>query len=310
MTGHVRTVLGDIPGESLGATDYHEHVFQASPLLAGDELDDEDASATEVGELRQCGFASLVDATPIGLGRRPTALARVSLDTGVRIVASTGAHRDAHYATGHPLLDLSEQTLVEMFIRDIEEGMPSNDAASPRTDVRAGLIKTGIDYWSISLFERRVLSAAAATHARTGAPVMVHLEHGSAAHEVLDVLGEGGVPPSAIVLAHVDRNLDPGLHVDLAARGAYLGFDGWARHRDAPDSQLIDTLAAVSGGGATERILIGGDVARRNRYRAYGGMPGLRYLGDRVLPRLKDRIGADALECILSVNPARVLGRF
>ena len=49
--------------------------------------------------------------------------------------------------------------------------------------------------------ERRVLAAVADAHARTGAPVMVHLEHGSAAFEVLEVLASDGVRPEAVLLA-------------------------------------------------------------------------------------------------------------
>ena len=41
----VRTVLDDLPAADLGQTNYHEHLFQASPLVVGDELDSESASA-------------------------------------------------------------------------------------------------------------------------------------------------------------------------------------------------------------------------------------------------------------------------
>ena len=34
----IRTVLGDIDPTTLGPTNYHEHLFQVSPLLRGDEL--------------------------------------------------------------------------------------------------------------------------------------------------------------------------------------------------------------------------------------------------------------------------------
>ena len=147
------------------------------------------------------------------------------------------------------------------------------------------MVKAGIGYWSITPFEHRVLAAVAATWHRTGAAVMVHLEHGSAAFEVLAELGRLGVPASAVALAHVDRNPDPGLHAELAAAGAYLGYDGFARTQRWPDSVLLECLERSAERGAAERILIGGDVARRTRYRAYGGMPGLAYLGERVLPR-------------------------
>ena len=76
MSALVRTVLGDIDPALLGRVDYHEHLFQVSPLLPGDELDDERASGEEATLLQASGFEAMVDATPFGLARDPAALAR------------------------------------------------------------------------------------------------------------------------------------------------------------------------------------------------------------------------------------------
>jgi phosphotriesterase-related protein len=314
----IRTVLGDIDGGSLGPTDYHEHAFQVTPLLPGDELDDEAKSEQDLRELRDSGFSAMIDATPTGLGRRPRALAAISARTGLSIVATTGAHRDEHYASGHWIRRASESELAAEFTRDIEQGMPDEDnlsaPAGPVGDAeqgpRAGLLKAGIGYWRISRNERRVLAAVATAHHKTGAPIMVHLEAGTAAFEVLEFLSGLGVDADSVALAHIDRNPDAGLHADLAATGAYLGYDGFARAKDWPDSIVIECLLQSADSGAAERILIGGDVARRARYRGYGGMPGLRYLGSRVVPRLRARASDALLELILIINPARFLDRF
>jgi phosphotriesterase-related protein len=170
------------------------------------------------------------------------------------------------------------------------------------------VVKAGIGYWSITSFEQRVLAAVAATWHHTGAAVMVHLEDGSGAFEVLAELDGHGVPASAVALAHVDRNPDAGLHADLAAAGAYLGYDGFARSRRWPDSMLLECLVAAAERGAAERLLLGGDVARATRYRGYGGMPGLAYLGERVLPRLEQQASTELVEAVLVTNPARWLG--
>ncbi len=300
MSTRVRTVLGDIEPSELGATDYHEHLFQVTPLLAGDELDDEEASGREAELLRDAGAAAMVEATPTGLGRRPEAVARVSERTGLHIVHVTGAHREAHYARADPLLDESVETLRRRFAADLRTGMEG-------TTVRAGAVKAGAGYWTLTPFERRVMTAVGQLAGETGAPVMVHLEHGSAGHEVLDLLDREGCPPDQVVLAHVDRNPDAGLHRDLAARGAYLGYDGAARSQRWPDSVLIDCLAEVVEGGAGNRILLGGDVARRTRYVAYGGMPGLAYLFQRFVPRVRRAVGDVALDAVLVANPARWL---
>lgn len=291
----VRTVLGDLEPGRLGRTDYHEHLFQVTPLLPGDELDDEDLSRAEALLLRQAGIDAMVDATPVGLGRDPDAVKRIAEATGLTVVLTTGGHREPHYPSGHPLLDLTEDDLAALFVRDLTEG------------VRAGVVKAGIGYWSISPFERRVLDAVAAAHVATGAPVMVHLEHGSAAFEVLDLLAKSGVAGDRVALAHVDRNPDPGLHAELAAAGAYLGYDGMARHLQWPDSTVLDCLVRAAEAGAADRILLGGDVARRTRYEAYGGMPGLAYLPRRFVPRLADVAGEALVDRVLVANPRRWL---
>jgi phosphotriesterase-related protein len=315
----VRTVLGDVEPATLGRVDYHEHLFQVSPLLPGDELDDEDASGEEAASLKASGFEAMVDATPFGLARDPAALARISSVTRLHIVASTGRHREAHYGPDHPMQVWDADRLAALFIADITRGMPAFDAgvferpevpvatAPDGTAVRAGLLKAGVDYWRISPFERTTLLAVATAHRATRAPVMVHLEFCTAAHEVLDLLAAEGVPSDRVVLAHADRDPDAGLHVSLAERGAFLGYDGFARPRTRSDAELLALTVEVVERGAGDRVVLGGDVARRTRYIAYGGMPGLAYLGERYVPRLRAAVGGDAVDRMLIANPARLL---
>ncbi len=318
MTGLVRTVLGDRPGPSLGRVNYHEHLFQVSPLLPGDELTDEALSGAEAALLRRSGTTTMVDATPVGLGRNPAALARISAGTGLQIVATTGAHREEHYGVGHWITELAEVELAERFVRELVDGLPEVDelrrgqpvGGLDGVQVRAGVLKAGLGYWRISPFERRVLAAVGAAHRAVGAPIMVHLEHGTAAFEVLAVLAEEGVGAAAVALAHVDRNPDPGLHAELAAAGAYLGYDGFARSRNWPDSVIIDCLCATAEQGGAGHILIGGDVARRTRYVAYGGLPGLAYVDERILPRLARAGGSALVDAVTHDNPTAWLGRF
>lgn len=298
-----RTVLGDVDPGVLGTVNYHEHLFQVSPLLVGDELRDEGKSLSEARTLVDAGTMTMVEATPIGLGRNVAAVARISSEIDLHVVHVTGAHHGGHYAKDAPMLLADEDALADTFTREVLDGF--TDSAESDAVHRAGVIKAGIRYWSIPPFERRVISAASAAHRATGAPVMVHLDYGSAAHEVLDLLRDEGVPESAVVLAHMDRNLDPGLHGSLAERGAFLGYDGAARHREAPDSAIIACLAAVvAHGRGADSVVLGGDVARSSRYRAYGGLPGLDYLARRFIPRVSDELGEALTRRITVENPA------
>ena len=315
MQGQIRTVLGDVPPESLGRTNCHEHFLQVTPLLPGDELDDEELSRQEAAAMAQAGTEGVVEATPVGLGRDPAGLARISASTQLHVVLTTGVHREEHYEPDHWLKHESTPALVGRFVRDLTVGVPVRDtsrdeplALSPTgMNIRAGLLKAGIGYWSISSFERRVIEALASAQQTTGAPVMVHLEHGSAAFELLDLLEHHGVPADRVALAHIDRNPDPGLHSELAACGAYLGYDGAARSQRWPDSVLLDCLERTCAAGGADRILLGGDVARRRRYVSYGGMPGLAYLATRFVPRVETAVGQATTSLILRENPARWL---
>ena len=153
----VRTVLGDVPAARLGRCDYHEHLFQVSPLLAGDELDDERRSGEEAATLTAAGIDAMVEATPTGLGRDPAAVARISARTGLAVVHVSGAHRHEHYPAGHWLPDLSEAELIRRFTTDVATGLPAVDLPERGTTavapdggpVRAGMLKAGVGYWRI-----------------------------------------------------------------------------------------------------------------------------------------------------------------
>ncbi|MFX4271804.1 phosphotriesterase family protein [Propionibacteriaceae bacterium Y1685] len=315
------TALGPVTPAELGRTNCHEHLFQRSPLLPEDILDDPVRSTAELADLGGSGFESMVDATPLGLGRRPTDVAAASAHTGVHVIATTGRHRDAHYTDQPWVLALDEERLAEIMINDVRRGLAVDDtqhgerpvdqvelAVGPSgLPVRASVLKVGLDYWEITAAERATVAAIGRVHAATGAAVLVHTEFATAAHEVLDLLAADGVAESRVVIAHADRNPDLGLHAELAARGAFLGHDGAGRAKDQPDQVLIDLAAALVDRGHGDRILLGADVARARRYRSYGGLPGLAHLGQRFLPRLRERIGADAVETILVANPAHWL---
>jgi len=306
----IRTVLGDITPGELGRTDAHEHLLIRSPLLRGDELDDRELSAVEAAELKRSGIDAVVELTPIGLGRDPEGVAYIAARTGLHIVLATGFHREAHYPPEHWVYRTGVEQFVEMFVRDITDGCDGNDYSGPSeksTNVLAGVIKVGAGYWRISHAERRAFEAAGEAHRRTGAPVVAHLELGTAAWEALEALGEAGVPPDRVALAHVDRNPDAGAHAELASAGAYLGYDGMSRAKYWPDSIVLDCLLEVASRGGAERILLGGDVARRASYRSYGGMPGLSYLPRRFVPRLTEAGGDKLVHQILVDNAARFL---
>ncbi len=307
---HVVTVTGMLPAAALGVVDAHDHLFVSSPALAGGEISDPERVASEMREARASGVGAIVEMTPIGLGRRPDLMRRVSEETGVPVIAATGYHRDAHYPEDHWVHAAPTELLADRVIADLTLGMHPADWVGevelPPDAPRAGAIKAGASYQRISRGEHRRLEAAAAGSRAAGVAILVHAEIGTCGHEIVDLLEAAGAPSDRIVLAHMDRNPDPELHEEIAARGVTLEYDTIGRIKYRPDSQLLDLIEALVGRGHGERIVLGLDLGTRDYYRAYDGGPGMRYLMATFVPRLRRRIGGAATDAILVANPARV----
>lgn len=308
----VTTVLGPVEGSGLGRVDCHEHVFLRSPILPGDEFQDLDKMVEEVGLVRASGIDTVVDLTPIGLGRRPRWTAEVSRLTGVNIIMATGVHRHAHYPHGHWLYEIGVAELADLMVVDLEEGIDDRDWQGPRpqeSPVRAGIIKLGASYHSIAPSEQRWFEAGVAAALRTGASVAVHCEVGTAMHSILDRLEELGLPAERVMLAHADRNLDLGLHLELSTRGAFLGYDTIGRTKYHADERIIELIRRVRDHGRVGQILLGTDVGRSSMLRSYGGGPGMDVLGREFVPRLGSVLGEETSRDLVVANPARFLAR-
>jgi 5-phospho-D-xylono-1,4-lactonase len=290
----VRTVRGDVEPSELGPTDAHEHLFFITPIQPGDEFADVDKAIEEAQTLVAAGGRTLVDWTPLGLGRDPEGLQRVSEATGLHVVAATGVHRDAHYLADDPLRSIAVDDLAERFVSDVTG-----------SGVRSGIVKVGASYHRLQPLERTAFAAAAEAHRRTGVPVCVHTEHGTMGLRIVEHLGELGVPPDSIVLAHLDRNPDAGEHAETGNAGAWLQLDGPGRTKYWPDSTILQLIADLAERGLAGRLLLGGDTGRSSTMRAYGGGPGLDYVFARFKPRLERELGEELSRRIFVENPAR-----
>lgn len=286
----VRTVLGDVPAGELGITDAHDHLFIRSPLLPGLELDDLERAGRALREFRELGGRTVVQWTPYGMGREPEALVALARETGAHVVAATGFHQAGNYSA--ETLDRVLGSLAELFVTEVTEGIGS-------TGVRAGLIKVAGSFHVLDAHARTTMRAAAEAHHLTGAPIAVHLELGTAALDVLDLLcGELGVPPGHVILGHLNRSPDSAVHHEAARAGAFLGFDGPSRANHATDWRLPEVLAALADAGYGDRLLLGGDTVVPET-------PGMPYLLRRLRPRLELALGEKLVEQILTANPAR-----
>ncbi|MFZ3555472.1 MULTISPECIES: phosphotriesterase family protein [unclassified Streptomyces] len=296
VSGAVRGVQGDVDPGQLGVVNAHDHLFFRSPVLSGQELDDAGPARQELEAYAAVGGGTVVQWTPHGLGRHAAELPALAAATGVHIVAATGLHQAAHYA--EESLSAHRADLAEVFVRELTEGIAD-------TGVRAGLIKVAGGFHTLDAHARWTMTAAAEAHHATGAPIAVHLELGTGALDVLDLLCEElEVPAHRVVLGHLNRSPDFVTHREVADSGAYLAFDGPSRTNHATDWRMPDALAALSDAGHLDRLLLGGDTTTAGARSVTGG-PGMPYLLRRIRPRLEAVLGEGAVERILVTNPAQ-----
>src|SRR3954470_13907867 len=150
MTSTVNTARGAIDTTDLGVTLMHEHVFIMSteimenyPEVWGDEAKREADAIARLNELKSRGVDSIVDLTVIGLGRYIPRIARIAAETDINIVVATGVYTyndvpmHFHFSGPGTLLD-GPEPMVEMFVRDIEQGIAG-------TDIKAAILKCATD---------------------------------------------------------------------------------------------------------------------------------------------------------------------
>ncbi|WP_245757515.1 phosphotriesterase family protein [Amycolatopsis xylanica] len=289
----IRTVLGDIPADTLGICNAHDHLFMATPKLPGQELDDPDAATAELKAFGALGGGAVAQWTPHGLGRRADDLPWVSKAAGVHVIAATGLHQ-AEFTPPDVVARVKNQ-LGELFTSELTQGIEG-------TGVKAGMIKVAGGFHGLDEHARATMTAAAEAQKATGSPIGVHLELGTGALDVLELLcGRLEVPPDRVILGHLNRSPDFRVHRQAAEAGAFLAFDGPSRANHATDWRLFDALIALAEAGHAGQVLLGGDTTTA----AARGNPGMPHLLRVIKPGLEKELGEAAVKGFFVGNPAR-----
>jgi 5-phospho-D-xylono-1,4-lactonase len=314
--GIVRTVLGDRAAAPRGYIYAHEHLIIDSPFIEVAfphiRLDSVSSAVEELTECASAGVGLALDCMPCAAGRDVRRLAQISNLSGVEIVAATGLHHDRYYGTLHWSNHVTEETLADLFVEDLETGIDRFDYSGPviqRTPHRAGFVKIATSGAQLDTRDRRNLRAGSEASKRTGAPIVTHCEAGLGGLEQIDFLVSQGVSPEALILSHVDKSGDLAYLRDLAQSGAVLELDQWLRHYESGvSSASVRAVEYLVGEGYQSQIVVGTDGARRSLWNSLGGRPGLAWLA-RSVPDLLARVGlpAQIISAVLRDNAARAL---
>jgi len=317
----VQSVLGPVDTAELGTTLMHEHVFTLtadSQAQWSDEWDEQTRVADAVQkltELRATGVTTIVDPTVDGLGRDVPRVLRINQQVpDLTILVATGIYTYADVPgffahRGPGALEGLPEPMVDLFVRDIEQGVQG-------TDVRAAFLKCAIDHHGLTGGVERVMRAVAQAHQRTGVPVMVHTHPGTrTALEVQRVLGEEGVAPAAVLLAHCGDSTDVDHLAELADAGFLLGMDRFGVDTILDFDSRVATVVAMCERGYAERMVLAQDAACYIDWVQPDIMPLLpnwTYLHVQrdVVPALLERgVTREQVDTMLVANPRRFFER-
>lgn len=342
LSGKAQTVLGPVDPESLGPTSTHEHLLldftlmfspptelserhkayepvtmenlgrvRYNPFRSYDDLQttDEDVAVSEALYFKRAGGGSMIDTSPIGLGRDPLALARISRATGINIIMGSGYY----VAAVHPpdMDDKTEDEIAREIVADITTGVSD-------TRLKSGIIGELGCTWPLTDNERKVLRAGALAQRETGASITVHPGRSDAApFEILDVLEEAGADLTRVVIDHLDRTIaDVDTLLRLAERDCYLEYDffGWeisyfplSGMDMISDAQRLDFIGRLVDEGYAQRVVVAHDMFGKHRLVKYGGH-GFAHILENIVPRMRERgFGERVIDAILVSNPRRIL---
>jgi phosphotriesterase-related protein len=312
----IRTVNGDIAPSELGVTQTHEHLCCDQRLGPGRDrfpsdstqmiLQEPDLIVDALGDFRDAGGQAIAEMTVAGWGRDVAVLREISIRTGIHVIATSGFYvEDCIPAFARTA---SVEELTEFLLDELARGADG-------TDIRTGILKSGVGRPVIEQLERRCAVAVARAQKVTGVPITTHTS-GSARFEIpggnlgaqhLDLFEAEGVDPGRVIIGHNDENADIRFLLSLARRGAYIQFDVIGKIHWLLDETRVELLARLADGGYLDRLLLSTDRCRLTELKARGG-PGYDHLLRNFLPMLRQN-GFDeaAIHQMLVDNPARIL---
>jgi len=304
--GQVQTVLGPVAPGDLGFTLPHEHTKCSLWWIENrwdywELIGDEPRMNEELAAYQALGGGTLVDVTPIGIGRDLTRLARLSQATGLHIVAGAGWYRQAYYPAEARIDRRSIDDLADEIVQEFVDG-----------PVRPGIIgEIGTDKPWVTAQEERVFRAAARAALRTGASVTTHAVQSDVGLAQLTILEDEGLDPARIVIGHCDSHPRIEHWREIVRRGAHVEADflgmSFTPLERAGEPKVVELISTLLNEGFEKQILLSQDVCHDSQLASYGGN-GYTYLQKSFLPRLVEAgVNAATIKTITVENPARLL---
>ena len=252
----VQTITGEIDSADLGFTLMHEHILIANPAMRAafdDWVDTKkviELATAEAKKVKERGVSTLVDLTPINLGRDLDVMVAVAEAAEINVIAATGLyyHEEPWMGGWEP------DRIAEWLIRDIEKGIQG-------TTRKAGIIKCATDHDGVTPINEKLLRAAAQTHRATGTPISTHTDPAADTGPAQQVVFEDeGVDLGRVVIGHTGDTNDLGYIGRVLSKGSYIGMDRFGIDRPVDTDMRVKTIVELAAQGHADKMVLSHDA--------------------------------------------------
>lgn len=311
----VNSISGKLDTADFGLTLMHEHFInvEMSLVKAFDDWLDEEAAYThfadEVAKAKKYGVKTMVEATPITLGRDIHLIAEAAKRADIQMLCCTGL-----YSAEEPWFDMGvdPEYLANHYLRDIQDGIQG-------TSIKAAFVKVATDNLKgFSEANQGMLKAAVIASQQSGVPIYTHSNcTGHLGLVQQQALLEQGVPPHKIVIGHVFDSMEEDYVETLLKNGTYVGCDRLGIDFLVKTEDVADFLAGICLKGYSKQIMLSHDASVRNDFglgmtplaKDYDNYPtciGFTAIFERVIPRLKEHgVTQEMIDDMMIHNPRR-----
>lgn len=304
--GIIMTVRGPVSSSKMGVTLIHEHIlvdFIGADSISEIQWNSRDVERVVLPYLRKLkgfGCQTLTECTPAYLGRDPLLLKALSRSSGLNILTNTG-----YYGAGNNkyiprfAFDETADQIADRWSEEWTNGIEGSG-------VKPGFIKIGVGTENLSDFHKKLVTAAARTHLKTGLTIVSHTGLSVPAFEQLEILRSEGVAPEAFVWTHAQNEKDLNSHVKAARMGAWISLDGINEGNSEDYVKMINNLKENK---LLNRVLLSHDAGWYHPGEKDGGnFRDYSALFEKLIPLLrKGKFTENEIHQLLVVNPEEAL---
>ncbi|AKC95004.1 TatD family hydrolase [Sneathia sp. DSM 16630] len=281
-----------------GYTLMHEHMtidLSGQKHNLDCKVDCIDEITKEMKKLYSKGVRNIVEVTNRGMGRNVKNIVKISKESGINFICSTGFYKEPFLPDY--VYEMDKEEIAELLINDIEIGIDG-------TGIKAQLLgEIGTSKDHMTKEEEKIFESIVIAHKKTGVPISTHTTLGTNALGQIEFFEKNNVDLSKVNIGHVDLSGDVQYIIEILSKGVYISFDTIGKNNYLLDSKRVEMLKILQDMNLLNKVFLSQDISRKSNMEFMGGI-GYSYIFDSFIPMLKEKgITDESLDLMLCKNP-------